>query len=40
MTEEYAPIVGRGGVRYMKYHYNEDEWEEFVASQPDGVLRY
>lgn len=40
VVEEYNPIMGRGGLTYMKYNYNEAEWNEFVASQPDGTLSY
>jgi ABC-type transport system substrate-binding protein len=39
VVEEYNPIMGRGGISYMKYNYNEAEWTEYVASQ-DGKLAY
>jgi hypothetical protein len=40
VVEEYNPIMGRGGIAYMKYNYTEDEWVEYVNSQPDGILTY
>ena len=40
VVEEYNPIMGRGGITYMKYNYDETEWADFVASQPDGTLSY
>ncbi|MDD6051564.1 MAG: ABC transporter substrate-binding protein [Clostridiales bacterium] len=40
VVEEYNPVMGRGGIAYMKYNYNETEWADFVNSQPDGVLTY
>ena len=40
VVEEYNPIMGRGGITYMKYNYDETEWADFVASQADGTLSY
>ncbi len=40
VVEEYNVLMGRGGIAYMKYNYDEAEWAEFVASQPDGTLSY
>lgn len=40
VVEEYNPVMGRGGLTYMKYNYTEDEWNEYVSSQPDGILTY
>ncbi|MBE5809789.1 MAG: hypothetical protein E7318_02520 [Clostridiales bacterium] len=40
VVDEYNPIMGRGGIAYMKYNYNEDEWTAFVNEQPDGILTY
>ncbi|MBQ0126086.1 MAG: hypothetical protein KBS59_07190, partial [Clostridiales bacterium] len=40
VIEEYNPIMGRGGIAYMKYNYNDTAWAEYVASQPDGQLSY
>ena len=39
VVEEYNPIMGRGGIAYMKYNYNDAEWAEYVASQ-GGELQY
>lgn len=39
VVEEYNPIMGRGGIAYMKYNYNDTEWAEYVASQ-GGELKY
>ncbi len=39
VVEEYNPIMGRGGITYMKYNYNDAEWAEYVASQ-GGELTY
>ena len=32
VVEEYNPIMGRGGIKYMKYNYNDDEWKAYVES--------
>ena len=40
VVEEYNPIMGRGGIAYMKYNYTESEWTEYVKSQPNGELTY
>lgn len=40
VVEEYNPIMGRGGIAYLKYNYNDTEWAAYVASQPDGQLSY
>ena len=39
VVEDYSPVMGRGGIAYMKYNYSEAEWEEYVASQ-NGQLQY
>ena len=39
VVEEYNPIMGRGGIRYLKYHYNNAEWKAYVKSQ-GGKLTY
>lgn len=39
VVEEYNPVMGRGGIAYLKYNYSDAEWTEFVASQ-GGELRY
>lgn len=40
VVEEYNPILGRGGIAYMKYNYDETAWTEYVNSQPNGQLSY
>ncbi|MBO5177529.1 MAG: hypothetical protein J6C07_08735 [Lachnospiraceae bacterium] len=40
VIEEYNPILGRGGIAYMKYNYDEKAWADYVNSQPDGTLSY
>ena len=39
VVEEYNPIMGRGGIQYMKYNYNDTEWAAYVAEQ-GGALQY
>lgn len=39
VVEEYNPIMGRGGLAYTRYNYNEAEWAAFVAEQ-GGELDY
>lgn len=39
VIEEYNPIMGRGGLAYTKYNYNEEAWAAYVESQ-DGTLQY
>ena len=39
VVEEYNPVMGRGGIAYMKYNYSDAEWTEYVASQ-GGELKY
>ncbi len=38
-TDEYIYGVGRGGVQYMTYNYNDAEWGAYVSSQ-GGRLNY
>ncbi len=40
VIEEYNPILGRGGIAYLKYNYNDEDWAAYVASQADGKLSY
>lgn len=40
VVDDYDPIMGRGGIAYMKYNYNETEWAQYVSEQPDGILTY
>ena len=39
VVEDFNPILGRGGIPYLKYNYNDAEWKEYVASQ-GGTLTY
>ena len=38
-TEDYNIMYGYGGLRLMKFNYNDAEWAEFVASQ-NGAIDY
>lgn len=38
-TEDYVYGVGRGGIKYMTFNYNDTQWAEFVKSQ-GGKLNY
>ncbi len=42
VTDEYNAVMGRGGVAYMKYNYNDDEWKDFCDKQiaEHGMLQY
>ena len=40
IIEDYNPVLGRGGITYLRYNYNDVEWADFVASQPNGELTY
>ena len=40
VIEDYNPILGRGGITYLKYNYDDAAWDKYVASQPDGTLSY
>ena len=39
VVEEYNPVLGRGGITYLKYNYNDAEWAAYVAEQ-GGELKY
>ncbi len=39
VVKEYTPMMGRGGMQYMKYNFSDDEWTEYVSSQ-GGTLSY
>lgn len=39
VVEEYNPIMGRGGITYMKYNYDETEWAQLLADN-GGELKY
>jgi oligopeptide transport system substrate-binding protein len=38
-TRDYNIMYGWGGLRLMTYHYNDAEWEKYVAEQ-GGQLKY
>ena len=39
VIEDYNPILGRGGIAYTKYNYNEADWAAYVTAQ-GGELKY
>ena len=39
VVEEYNSVMGRGGITYLKYNYDDVAWAEYVASQ-NGELAY
>ena len=39
VVEDYNPMMSRGGIQYLKYNYNEEEWAQYVADQ-GGSLQY
>jgi hypothetical protein len=39
VVEEYNPIMGRGGITYLKYNYNDQDWDAYVKEQ-GGQLTY
>ena len=39
VVEEYNPVMGRGGIAYTKYNYNDADWAAFVKEQ-GGELKY
>ncbi len=39
VVEEYNPVMGRGGIAYAKYNYNDAEWAAYITEQ-GGELRY
>ena len=40
VVEDYNPVLGRGGITYMRYNYDDAAWAAYVASQPNGELQY
>ena len=40
LIEDYNPVLGRGGITYLRYNYNDAEWASYVAEQPNGELTY
>ena len=39
VIEEYNPVMGRGGITYMRYNFDEAGWAAYVESQ-GGELKY
>ena len=39
VTDSYNPFLGRGGLAYTKYHYNDADWAKYVEEQ-GGMLSY
>lgn len=39
-TDTYNLAYGFGGMRLMSYNYNDAQWAEYCASQPNGTLNY
>ncbi len=39
VVDEYNPVMGRGGIAYLRYNYDETAWAEYVAAQ-GGELQY
>lgn len=37
--DDYNAVLGRGGIAYMTYNYNDSEWADYVASKK-GKLAY
>jgi oligopeptide transport system substrate-binding protein len=40
VIEDYSPVMGRGGIAYLKYNYDETEWQAFIAEQENGEIPY
>ncbi len=39
VVEEYNPVMGRGGIAYLRYNYDDTAWAQYVTDQ-GGVLEY
>ena len=39
VVEEYNPILGRGGIQYLRYNYDDADWAAYVAEN-GGELTY
>lgn len=39
VLEDYNPIMGRGGIAYLRYNYDDRDWAAYLKSQ-GGTLRY
>ena len=40
VVEDYNPLMGRGGIAYMKYNYDDAQWADYVNGQPKHQLQY
>lgn len=42
VIEDYNPVMGRGGISYMRYNYDDAEWAEYCNEQnaEHGRLQY
>lgn len=42
VIEDYNPVMGRGGISYMRYNYDDAEWAEYCNEQNSehGRLQY
>ena len=38
VTDEYNSMMGYGGIGYVRYNYNDAEWDEYVASQGGSLI--
>lgn len=39
VVNEYNPMMSRGGIQYLKYHYDDEAWEAYIKKQ-GGILQY
>ena len=39
VVEDYNGVMERGGIQYLKYNYDDAEWNDYVAEQ-GGELKY
>ena len=39
VIEEYHPVMGRGGIAYMRYNFDDAEWAAYIA-ECGGTLSY
>lgn len=39
VVEDYNPVLGRGGITYMRYNYDDTAWATYVSEQ-GGELKY
>lgn len=39
VTDEYSSLYGFGGLRFLTYHYSDQEWSDYVKAQ-GGTLSY